>query len=808
MDARPPFKSRASPLPSYANAIEEKHHLTTRPSRFFTSFYITLPNRRRLVVPLPIPPPLWLWLNTKFGRKRANAVAWLVVGALAWLFFSLLRGVFYWGHRPRWTTPIIGDPPTLVYGREDLRRIWEWEIASGHYPSTRPISDDIRLAIPPLNPGIPPTQHQRTRKGLYTSRAPSTIGVGSKREYINIQTEQPNTAYPPRVPPGSVADLDVIMDNCDFSQQKYVRDCLEVMRLGAGLDVNKRVRRGNVDIWKYIYREAPSNTRDRLPEVPELTLKQQKLLKEGASDAGLWRRDVLEQPLTNLTKPVPAKPFADLDGPCDPDYPRIFHMFWAGPFNEKPYVAILSFLFTQNLGLHLDTPDPTICRPQFWMWINPGPAAAVPNPNALRDMFRELADSPWAAPFLHPRFKEVVKFKMWNTTEQLDGVPELKHEWRQYQESLFNSGGTKYKVPSGKDKEKKAQEDLVKTATTTTPYLSSLPRKFGNSTSSDGDVPEFAASSASPAPDQSSDDDLFNRLGSNSQSTYDRLSVVLSDMARFILCHRFGGTYLDADTIFLRDWEELWGWKGAFAYRWSRLPTYNTAVLRLNRGSALGTFLFRTAFRNGFDFHPMTIGKYTKDSFLEGLLLRLPDAMFDPAWLAQEGYQRDRPPFPMFTDFKHFFQPPATESAPPQMLGFDGFFKGAYSYHFHNFWWVPFDPARNFPDLGPKFREGEYKARMKLRADKAAEAAKTAAGKHNDPAADETHRKAAAAAARNAGFNGYKPPTEEDIREMEEEDADVLADSRDLAWSAVLKRTFEGYVRGERPNMYGEWLKW
>lgn len=33
-------------------------------------------------------------------------------------------------------------------------------------------------------------------------------------------------------------------------------------------------------------------------------------------------------------------------------------------------------------------------------------------------------------------------------------------------------------------------------------------------------------------------------------------------------------------------------------------------------------------------------------------------------------------------------------------------------------------------------------------------------------------------------------------------------DSRDLGWAAVLKRTFEAYVRGEMPNMYGEWLQW
>ena len=40
-----------------------------------------------------------------------------------------------------------------------------------------------------------------------------------------------------------------------------------------------------------------------------------------------------------------------------------------------------------------------------------------------------------------------------------------------------------------------------------------------------------------------------------------------------------------------------------------------------------------------------------------------------------------------------------------------------------------------------------------------------------------------------------------------EEDDDV-GTKRDLDWATVLKRTFESYIRGERPNMYGEWLQW
>jgi len=36
----------------------------------------------------------------------------------------------------------------------------------------------------------------------------------------------------------------------------------------------------------------------------------------------------------------------------------------------------------------------------------------------------------------------------------------------------------------------------------------------------------------------------------------------------------------------------------------------------------------------------------------------------------------------------------------------------------------------------------------------------------------------------------------------------ISDDKRDLDWATVLKRTFEAYIRGERPNMYGEWLRW
>jgi DDB1- and CUL4-associated factor 13 len=397
------------------------------------------------------------------------------------------------------------------------------------------------------------------------------------------------------------------------------------------------LRRAKVTDWHYIYQEVGTGENSTASQQTAFKTQESprglgpEIETETEADTGLIRKKGAEIE-TEVFLPAPVRHQTPADSPCDKESPRLFHMFWTGPFTDKPYLALLSFLYTQNLGLHLQTYpiDSGVCRPQFWLWINPGPAAAVPNPSAMHDMFEQLKNNPWASPFLHPRFKDVIQFKLWNTTEQLDGVPEIKDEWRQFRDALFNSGGHIISVPA----DKSGSTHSSSSSTTTN----------GNGTAQAKMSPTGSKKS------KADDDDLLNRTGSKSSSSYDRLSVILSDLARFILCHRFGGIYLDVDNIFLRDWEELWGWKGAFAYRWSRLEKYNTAVLHLNKGSALGTFLFRTALKNGLDFHPMTVSRYTKDAYLEGLLLRLPDAMFDSAWLNTEFYQRDRPPQPYFLE--------------------------------------------------------------------------------------------------------------------------------------------------------------
>ncbi|KAG6851205.1 hypothetical protein H0H93_015215 [Arthromyces matolae] len=692
--------STHSRLPNYfPSVVEEKYGRRRHSNPWYSHLNLPIPgvNTRRLRIFYPNLRRLHISTVNRFGRRLGSTILFFGLLVLAIVIFAFTKR--FGSRAKKWPSPFMGDPSTLIFEREDLQRIWHWEISSGHYPSHRPIPEAIGFRTVPRNPAIP---SKRTVSRGPLGFANATRGVGPNRTYSEMKRVLSDATYPPRPVPGSVADLDLVMDNCDFSENKYVRDCLELLRIGGGLESGSILRRGPLDDWKYIYMEDPVVGQS----LPTYEASNPKV--EGDTFEASLSTNKMQRPPISLPPPLQHKPYATLPGPCDPDNPRLFHMFWTGPFTDKPYTALLSFLYTQNTGLHSKFPDNHVCHPQFWMWINPGPAASIPNPSALRDMYNGLKRNPWSSPFLHPRFNGVIVFKLWNTTEQLDGVPELKDEWRKRE--LFNSGGNVIVV--------------------------SQQEKLGESTTEDSD-------------------DLLNRAGSKSSSTYDRMSVILSDMARFVLCHRFGGTYLDADTIFLRDWEELWGWKGAFAYRWSRLPRYNTAVLHMNKNSALGTFLFQTALKNDLDFHPMTISRYTQDAHLEELLLRLPDALFDSAWLNTENYQRDRPPQPYFTDFAHFFETPKANSAAPQAMGINGFFRGAYSYHFHNFWWKPFDSSRNWPDLGERFIAGELQARNISK----------------------------------------EPPTD-------------LPDRGDLDWATVLKRTFEAYIRGERPNMYGEWLQW
>ncbi|KAF9146373.1 hypothetical protein BG015_011620 [Linnemannia schmuckeri] len=63
--------------------------------------------------------------------------------------------------------------------------------------------------------------------------------------------------------------------------------------------------------------------------------------------------------------------------------------------------------------------------------------------------------------------------------------------------------------------------------------------------------------------------------------------VALSDEARFLILNRYGGMYLDADVLLLRDMSPFYDSGIEFAYEWSNQLLYNTAILRLNKGSSV-----------------------------------------------------------------------------------------------------------------------------------------------------------------------------------------------------------------------------
>lgn len=348
---------------------------------------------------------------------------------------------------------VFRKPSTLALSRGEIERVWAWEIASGHYPSHRKISLKLPNYRSIENPAIPPSPAKDR------SHVPQAIvGTGLDRIYLPPPSIS-NSSYPPRPTLGAAIDLDVIMDHCDFSRGKYVRDCLALLRANAGLDQGLPVtEKSSLAPLSFltIRRDTSSPVMAVAPTHDELIS-----LADGVQDLpSLLQSDPvafsfylsIQSRLTLLgsrptSSPPPSKPrpqhplHPSADPACDPDNPKIFHVWWTNDFSDKPYVTALSFLYTQRLFLVNpigSPPDLTYCRPQLWIWISPDSPTAKLGLRAEEKMMATLRKNPWAQPLLHPRFAESLKFKLWNTTEQLDGVHELKG-WRSM--NLYQSGG-------------------------------------------------------------------------------------------------------------------------------------------------------------------------------------------------------------------------------------------------------------------------------------------------------------------------------------------------------------------------------
>jgi len=165
-------KPRRSPLPIFTPDPEKKFDLYSPSSsysgssRWFTVLYVPLPRFSRsshsesilngngfsstsknyhsshshsphrskqcLRVCLPIPPRLY----SRIPRPSSSLRILLSAVLLVCFCFFLLGFRKSRDGRNTWSPPFV-DPSTLILTPEELAMIWEWEVLSGHYPSTR-----------------------------------------------------------------------------------------------------------------------------------------------------------------------------------------------------------------------------------------------------------------------------------------------------------------------------------------------------------------------------------------------------------------------------------------------------------------------------------------------------------------------------------------------------------------------------------------------------------------------------------------------------------------------------------------------
>lgn len=132
-----PQKARlTNGLPTYSSAVQEKMHRHTRSLSWTVPVSVPIPGvrTRRLRLFMPNPIRMQQLGLSRVGRRRGPLVLCLLLILSLCTFFSFARR---FGPEEKQWTPNFGESSTLVFGREDLQRIWKWEIASGHYPSKR-----------------------------------------------------------------------------------------------------------------------------------------------------------------------------------------------------------------------------------------------------------------------------------------------------------------------------------------------------------------------------------------------------------------------------------------------------------------------------------------------------------------------------------------------------------------------------------------------------------------------------------------------------------------------------------------------
>ncbi|CAF1132414.1 unnamed protein product [Adineta ricciae] len=164
---------------------------------------------------------------------------------------------------------------------------------------------------------------------------------------------------------------------------------------------------------------------------------------------------------------------------------------------------------------------------------------------------------------------------------------------------------------------------------------------------------------------------------------FDRWSVskivALSDAVRFVVLHKLGGVYIDADVLLLRDLQPFYEYE--FAYQWSNRNEYNTAILRLFPQSNISSILIHQAYEKQ---SPTVFSPWVIRSLLIPIdLIRLPSVFFDPLWLVADNIDNKTViAWKLSNNTRHTFESVIHKESYLSQQG-RTVLNGAFSFHWH-----------------------------------------------------------------------------------------------------------------------------
>lgn len=122
-------------LPNHSSAVQEKLHRANGSASWTRPVLLPIPGirTRRLRIFVPNVTSFPQMRSSRVRRSRGPLLLCVACMALI-LTVIVLRSQSSRQWTENWPPP-IGESSTLVFRREDLQRIWKWEVASGHFPS-------------------------------------------------------------------------------------------------------------------------------------------------------------------------------------------------------------------------------------------------------------------------------------------------------------------------------------------------------------------------------------------------------------------------------------------------------------------------------------------------------------------------------------------------------------------------------------------------------------------------------------------------------------------------------------------------